>query len=300
MRLESLQTSIPIAVLGGQGELVRQIQTLLTAYGLLDPPVDGRFGPASNWALSEFAYRRGLSTGQGLTPALAQALLDSAQPVLPPIRPRGDWFDKVIAYMQAREYWICRHPDAVNIVYLEGVDSSGQLNDDRPNVFNDLRVTFSIDSTGLVVTTMWEGTTEPGQYWTQHPMNPGGAARIAFDQFKSWIVGTHHAGTPSAHEALVQVEPLLVYRDLNKDFLRVGDQTESGLFGINQHWGYDAPHDDLGRTSAGCLVGRAKAGHRQFMTQVKSDPRYIANAAYRFMTAVMPGPEVVAFAGAIQ
>jgi hypothetical protein len=125
------------------------------------------------------------------------------------------------------------------------------------------------------------------------PMNPCGAARIAFGQYKSWIVGTHHAGTSSAHEALVQVSPISVHRDLNKDFKRTNDKVDTGLFAINQHWGYDAPKNDLGRTSAGCLVGRTREGHKDFMALLKSDPRYRANNGYRFMTAVLAGDEVL-------
>nr|WP_208246961.1 hypothetical protein [Rhizobium sp. T1473]MCA0804542.1 hypothetical protein [Rhizobium sp. T1473] len=124
-------------------------------------------------------------------------------------------------------------------------------------------------------------------------MNPKGAARIAFNQYKAWVVGTHHPNSASAHEALVQVEPITVCRDLNKDFKRTGDELDTGLFAINQHWGYDAPKDDLGRTSAGCLVGRTKDGHRKFMQLIKADPRYLANHSYRFLTAVMPGDEVL-------
>ena len=67
-------------------------------------------------------------------------------------------------------------------------------------------------------------------------------------------------GKASAHEALVQVAEVTVHRDLNKDFKRTNDKTDTGLFGINQHWGYDAPKDDLGNTSAGCLVGPDKEG----------------------------------------
>lgn len=124
-------------------------------------------------------------------------------------------------------------------------------------------------------------------------MNPLGAARIAFGQYKAWCVGTHHPNAASAHQALVQIEPISVYRDRNKDFKRPGDMVDTGLFAINQHWGYDAPQDDLGRTSAGCLVGRTRDGHRKFMSLVKTDPRYIASRSYRFMTTVLPGDRVL-------
>ena len=77
----------------------------------------------------------------GFTKDIARALVNPAK-VLPDVRSRGDWFDKVIAYMNREGYWICRHPLGTNVVYIEGLDSDGRVNDDRPNVFNDLRVVF--------------------------------------------------------------------------------------------------------------------------------------------------------------
>ena len=61
---------------------------------------------------------------------------------------------------------------------------------------------------------------------------------------------------------------------------------------MNQHWGFDLPKADIGRASAGCLVGRTKAGHRAFMTLCKGDPRYTTNHSYRFLTAVLPAADV--------
>jgi hypothetical protein len=94
-------------------------------------------------------------------------------------------------------------------------------------------------------------------------------------------------GRPSAHEALVQTFPVQVHRDLNKDFERIGDEIFEGLFGINQHWGFDMPKTNIGTASAGCLVGRTKAGHRAFMQICKSDPRFVASSGYRFSTTVL-------------
>lgn len=281
--------AIPVSLLGGHQKLVIAIQKTLSELGYLDPPADGKFGPASKWALSAFCDANGLSLGLGFTEEIAAALLAPTK-TLPPIVAGGTWFDRVVAYMLGRGYWICRHGECFNIVYLEGVNPDGTLNDDRVNVFNDLRVVFSIGSEGAPkIVALWDATTEPGIYWTQHPMNANGAARIAFNQYKAWVVGTHLAGTSSAHEALVQVEPVTVHRDLNRDYQRTGDALDTGLFGINQHWGYDAPKDNLGNTSAGCLVGRTKDGHREFMQLMKSDPRYQANAAYRFIATIVPG-----------
>ena len=286
--------AIAVAELGGKTGLVKAIQWRLSELGFLDPPADGKFGPVSLWALSEFCDLNGISLGGGFSSAIARRLLEPTA-LLPEIATTGTWFDKVIAYMKAQKYFICRHPDCKNIAYLEGVNADGTLNDDRHNVFNDLRIVFAIDKNGRpdFEDSLWEGTTEPGDFWTIHPMNPKGAARIAFNQYKAWAVGTHHAGSPSAHEALVQAEPLSVFRDLDKDFQRTGDRLDTGLFAINQHWGYDAPQGDLGRTSAGCLVGRTKNGHRQFMTLIKADPRYGVNRGYKFLSAIMPGDKVL-------
>jgi hypothetical protein len=125
------------------------------------------------------------------------------------------------------------------------------------------------------------------------PMNPKGAARIAPGQYKSWSVGTHVG--PSCndpHEALIQCAPIDTYRDSNKDFKREG-QTFTGIFGIDQHWGYDQPKDDVGAASAGLPGWRKRDGHRAFMAVVKSDPRFRANNDYKFMTAVVPGHEAL-------
>ena len=154
-------------------------------------------------------------------------------------------------------YWVARHKDCCNIFYIEGMDEDGSANDNKPNEFNDLRVVIQLTAAGVPkITGMWQATTEPSRYWTLRPMNSKGAARIAFGQWKCWTVGIHN----ESHEALIQTAPLMVWRDKNKDFSRTGDEPDTGLFGINQHWGYDKPKTDLGHSSAGCLVGRMKAG----------------------------------------
>lgn len=289
--------NIPIALLGSHRELVVDMQTALADFGLLDPPADGVFGPVSSWALREFCRLNQLPLSSGFTEQIADALRNPSKK-LPSIALSGTWIDAVISYMTKSSYWIGRHPEHRNIVYVEGVDPDGKLNDDRPNVFNDARIVFSIGNNGIPDFTVWEGTTEPGIFWTLNPMNPKGAARIAFGQYKSWAVGTHMSGSASAHEALVQVAKVRVHRDLNKDYKRTGDDVDEGLFGINQHWGYDSPKDDLGRSSAGCLVRRTKAGHRDFMDLIKEDPRYKANGGYRFIAAVLPGDKLELAAGA--
>ena len=286
-------SAIPMYTLGGRKDLVNELQVILAELGYLDPPADGLWGSVSNWALEEFCNDNSLSLSGGFSPKIARTLLNPTNP-LPDIKPGNNWFDKVVAYMNDKGYWICRHPGCTNIVYLEGVNPDGTLNDDRPNAFNDLRVVFTVDASGVPQITSWDGTTEPGKYFTENPIdNVPGAARIAFGQYKSWTVGIHRRGRRGAHEALVQERFVSVYRDLNKDYQRKNDKLYTGIFGINQHWGYDKPKHNLGSSSAGCLVGRTMTGHREFMRLIKQDARYQARQSYKFMTAILPGDTVL-------
>jgi hypothetical protein len=118
-------------------------------------------------------------------------------------------------------------------------------------------------------------------------MNAQGAARIKFGQYTAWKVGIHHT-----HEALVQTGgKVTVYRDYNQDYKRDGDREDTGFFGVNQHWGYDLPKNDLGRSSAGCLVGRTTKGHKEFMALLKTDPRWRED--FVWTATVLDGKEVL-------
>lgn len=196
-----------------------------------------------------------------------------------------DLAERIIQYMTDKEYHISTEPGQVNIVYLEGVNPDGTVNEDRLNEWNDRRIIFTFQHGKAVIVGNWAATTEPGKPYTIRPMNPKGAARIQFNQFKAWRVGTHGGSQP--HESLVQVMPVTVHRDFNKDGFRTNDKLDTGLFGINQHWGYDLK--EVGVASAGCPVGRSREGHRQFMAWVKADPRYQKDKNYIFRTTIIDG-----------
>lgn len=276
-------------MIGGDPVLAKQIQKRLGELGLLDPPVDGQFGPASQWALSQFLSLSGFPENALIDSTIAKALIDADPDELLPINIKDNFASALVTAALDEGFWLSRHPDCINILYVEGLDADGTPNDDAPNVFNDVRVVLRINRAGNPqIEGIWEATTEPGEFYTRvKKLDPRGAARVALGQYKAWTVGTHMSGRPSAHEALVQVANITVYRDLNEDFQRDGDKSFNGIFGINQHCGYDLPKADMGRASAGCLVGRTKRGHREFMNMSKSDARYRANNGYRFMTGVL-------------
>lgn len=198
---------------------------------------------------------------------------------------------RIIAYMKAKNYVVFSGSKNYNIVYVEGMNEDGTLNTDTPNHFNDRRVVIEIINGIPKIVNHWQATTEPGNYYTFNPMNSKGAARIKFGQYQAWKVDIH--GNAEPHEALIQVAPVTVCRDYNQDFTRTGDKLDTGLFGINQHWGYDLPFNDVSTASAGCLVGRRRQGHREFMKIIKGDRRYLADNNYIFYTTVIAGDDLM-------
>lgn len=195
-----------------------------------------------------------------------------------------DFASRVIKRMLDLNYKVFLD-DELNIVYMEGINLDGTVNTDKPDQWNDLRTVIKVSGNPKIIG-CWQATTEPGVYYTNNPLNSGGAARIAFGQYKAWKIGTH-----KNHEALVQVGgPVTVMRDGNGDGFRTGDPKNVGYFGINQHWGGDA--SSIGRWSAGCLVGQSKDGHREFIRLIKTDSRYQQNSDYIFWTTILDGSKL--------
>lgn len=273
-------------------DLVIEIQAILSSLGIIDPPNDGSLGPITLWGIDTFKQLNKIPSSQSFDKTTANALLNAKAIEILPIRPSNDLAGKIVKYMLKKEYWIARVVNCVNIAYVEGMNANGTPNKDKPNNFNDLRMVIGINSKRVpFIRGIWEATTEPGKYYTENPMSDKGAARIKFGQYRAWAVGEHGVGIHK-HEALRQVENLPVHRDLNKDFKRTNDEIEIGMFGINQHWGYDNPVGNVGRASAGCLVGRERDEHKTFMKIIKTDPKYKVNNRYRYHTTIIAGNEL--------
>ncbi len=292
------------------------LQHRLCDLGILDPimggdvstpfgPVgkgDGSIGTNTRNALLEFSRCIGEQHVDRLLPVQYLARLIAANPdVLLPIRWDPAPEDKlqtriakcVLRYMRRKNYWIARSPRMYNIVYVEGMDANGRLNEDVLNGWNDRRMVIRIAENGIPeMLVNDQATTEPGRYYTFNPLNPNGAARIAFGQYKAWVDGLHHGKQP----ALVQREALRVHRDLNKDGRRSKtDPIDIGkTFGINQHsTSEDQTPEFVNSYSAGCLVGRRYDWHMSFLDIVRQDVRYIANKSYLFVSTVIAGDDLL-------
>lgn len=293
-----------------------ELQARLCDLGILDPDIsgdattvfkpvgkgDGRIGLNTRGAIFEFCRLAKIPyVDRLLSIALLKALVKATPESIAPIQfdpkktdtPSTALAKRLLRYMRAHNYWIARSPNMYNIIYVEGMNDDGTLNDDAFNEWNDRRLVVHVGAEGvpeLVVND--QGTTEPGTFYTNNPLNTKGAARIAFGQYKAWVDGLHQGWQP----ALVQREALKVHRDLNKDGKRsASDPIDIGkTFGVNQH--STSPNktpDHVGPYSAGCLVGRRYQWHLTFLRIVKKDVRYQMNKGYLFMSTIIAGDDFV-------
>jgi hypothetical protein len=130
--------------------------------------------------------------------------------------------------------------------HLIAVRSSADL----PNVFDDRF--YLVNNDQLFQT---DCTTNPGTYWLQNilPGKTGTAVLKADEQYiDCWEIGKHKG----LHPALVQVRPVTVWRDFDKDLKseEIGRE-DTGLFGINIHRANASWKSKLiDKWSAGCIV----------------------------------------------
>lgn len=286
-----------LAQVAGDRDLTIDIQKLLIWVGLLETTAtgaDGQFGPLTTEAFTEFQKLTNCPKVGILDTATAKALIETSPTrlLLPKIRPGDDLAGRIIKYMIAKGYNISQRAGTYNIVYIEGVELDGTENVDELNSFNDVRMVIQIDAGVPKIVGQWIATTEPGSFYTYNRMNPDGAARIKFGQYKAWQVGAHVTKSVNQNPALIQVENVTVHRDANEDGFRTGDKLDTGLFGINQHHANDSPRTDIGRWGAGCLVGQTTKGHKQFMDLIMKDKRYQQKQDYLFETTIIAGDDL--------
>lgn len=283
-----ITSTLSFEELANQSETVKWVQAHLIRLGLLDPPIDGKFGALSKQALQAFQSLMNLSeSGFG---EQTYQLLDTVPEAIP-LKLSNDFASRIVRYMQAQKFFIAVGKRQYNIVYIEGADADGTPNADQFNEWNDRRIVLEFVNGAPHIVHNSFSTTEPGAGPTYRPGNSKGVARIAFGQYQAWQVGIHVGLSGyDPHEGLLQTAEVTVCRDRNQDGLRTGDSLDKGLFGINQHWGYDSQH--VGTASAGCLVGQSRNSHRDFMTLIKQDQRYQTYPGYLFFTTIIAGDDL--------
>lgn len=201
---------------------------------------------------------------------------------------------RIIATMQAKGYAI---DPVLNIVAVSGMNLDGTTNNNRLGLWND--VILAVKPNGEVMH-IARGTTEPDPHFVQNPLDRKGAAFLAFGQYRdAYQIGTHSglSGTDNAHEALIQIAPIMVNRDSNGNGVRdAGDTVLSQGpkdAGLNWHSASpDSPLPAISRYSAGCIVTNDPREFRRFLQVIKSHPGYQQNRLYRYTVTLLDGREV--------
>lgn len=148
----------------------------------------------------------------------------------------------------------------------------------RSNVFDDEIHVFYTKPDGHWNYHIFPATTDPGTYWLNNPAYPQGTAILAQGQnIDAYTIGLHRG----KYEALVQVKPVTVIRDYDRDaILDFGNGTkETGNFGINIHRAESSGSTKyINKYSAGCQVFRDADDFYAFMQLCKYHAQLYGNS----------------------
>lgn len=191
-----------------------------------------------------------------------------------------------------RGYRIFTRPFELNII---GIRSNTNI----PNVFDDSINVLFTNNTGQMIATSWKATTDPGTYWLRNPMNAQGTAILKPGQY----TGSHALGMHRGkYLALVQVKPLTVIRDFNRDGkadYQTGKQ-QTGLFGINIHRALASGTTPvIDSFSAGCQVFANAADFSTFLQLADQHKRLYGNSFTYTLIDGLPDGNLPAFNAAI-
>jgi GH24 family phage-related lysozyme (muramidase) len=219
----------------------------------------------SNIKVTSSTRLSGLSLGNGWVSQIVKACLE-----------RGDLLDVGKGFC--------------NIIYVEGADEYGNLIAKTPDAWFSRRLIVEIIDGKPFIRLNARANTCPGVYYVKNPLNRLGGAYIKLIQQRdAWVLGSH--GTTKRHPALQQVGKIIITRDLNKDFSRIGDKEYVGSeFAINHHWGYGLVK--VGKASAGCPTAPDWNGHMKFINLLKSDKRISGSPNRRWTATFIDASEV--------
>ena len=160
----------------------------------------------------------------------------------------------IIEFLAFLRVHVDTEPGDMNILGLQGMTlvalPKGQgfqleLNNNAPNIYNDVICVAFKTKAGLWDVRAYTGTVDPGNAYLNQP---GGQAHLTFGQHM-YVRGSH-----MGHPALrAQNEINRVWRDKAKTGIYThGDELSVGPFGVDVHAG-GAPGDLVNNWSAGCV-----------------------------------------------
>lgn len=266
--------------------VLEDLQAKLIDLFYLDPPV-GSVGRQTLAAIQNF--RRLNNLPPEATPEQILAIANKQRPA--ELTYKTELVKNVVDECKEQGFWLSRGVDAPNIIYIEGLNKNGTVNNNKINEWNDVRCLLTIEFNGYAYfTNIWEATVNSGLPYTNKPMNPRGAANIVIpQQVYAWQIGRHITANTN-QDALVQVRTVRITRDGDKDGRSDGDPVEDfEIIGLNQHYGSGS---QVGAWSAGCLVGSSESNHAIFMEKLRTDRRYKVSPSYIFGSIFLKGYKV--------
>jgi peptidoglycan hydrolase-like protein with peptidoglycan-binding domain len=244
--------------LGSRGSDVILCQDSLTGHGFACS-ADGIFGSGTEAQVKAFQSTNGLVSdgivGQSTWGKLLSENPQDAGIVAPgPLPP-------VIRQAQSLGYETWGDPWRLWLFGIRGPNRTA-------DAFDDTLGCCYVDENGLWNAHYWPGTTDPGAYYLEHPMNSSGCAILVPDQYlDTWTIDLHSGKYLALCQRAGEVS---VFRDSSMDDkLDLDPSTiDTGYFGINLHAATrneDASSTVVGRWSAGCQVHASAAGFEKMM-----------------------------------
>lgn len=146
-----------------------------------------------------------------------------------------------------------------------------------PNLFDDEIHVFYTRPDGQWNYHIYPATTDPGTYWLNNPSYEAGTAILAQGQYvDAYAIGLHKG----LYEALVQVQPVTVIRDYDRDaYLDFYNGTkQTGNFGINIHRAESQGTTKLiNKYSAGCQVFQDADDFAEFLSLAETHRKLYGN-----------------------
>jgi len=227
---------------GDTGSDVALCQERLNVHGYTCT-VDGIFGSGTEQKVMQFQGAEGLAMDGIVGPATWEALMaEPAEGVEPP-HP----LPVVLEHLKSLGHKVMWQGDYH--LNLFGIRSPNA----KANSFDDV-LGCAWTENGVWKVAYWPGTTDPGTYYLENPVNVDGTAILVPGQYTAWVIGLHGG----KYEALSQeAGTVRVYRDNNKDDILDMDPAtaQTGWYGINIHRATSSGEStEVNKWSAGCQV----------------------------------------------
>lgn len=178
---------------------------------------------------------------------------------------------RVKAILKQNGYALYTEPYQLNIVGLRNRSIV-------PNSFDDEIHVFYTKPDGKWNYHIYPATTDPGTFWLNNPMYEQGTAILAQGQYQNTYAIGKHKGL---YDALVEVKPVTVIRDYDRDALLdfYNGEKQIGNFGINIHRAESSGTTKLiNKYSAGCQVFQDADHFAQFMALCEQHRKLYGNS----------------------